>query len=106
MSLTNDVWPTVLQLNGLLEQQEKDRRNQRAKVASGADLIAALRQQKRELESKCASASERLRKTKDETAFLRVSCAKSPVFDSMQRCAILLVIDQDMRVLHTVGFIA
>ena len=60
------------QLNGLLEQQEKDRRDRRSKIVSGADLIAALRQQRRELESKCASAAERLRKMREETAFLRV----------------------------------
>ncbi|CAM9761887.1 unnamed protein product, partial [Ectocarpus sp. 6 AP-2014] len=58
------------QLNGLLEQQEKSRRERRERMVSGADLVSALRQQRRELESKCASASARLRKIREETAFL------------------------------------
>ena len=43
-------------------------------MVSGTDLIAALRQRRRELEGKCASASARLRKIREETAFLWVSC--------------------------------
>ncbi|CAM9720364.1 unnamed protein product, partial [Hapterophycus canaliculatus] len=39
-------------------------------MVSGADLVSALRQQRRELESKCASASTRLRKIREETGFL------------------------------------
>ncbi|CAN0492306.1 unnamed protein product, partial [Ectocarpus sp. 12 AP-2014] len=58
------------QLNGLLEQQEKSRRERRERMVSGADLVSALRQQRRELESKCASAAARLRKIREETAFL------------------------------------
>lgn len=71
--LPHPTLPSILgQLNGLLEQQEKDRRERRARIVSGADLINALRQQRRELESKCASASDRLRKTREETSFLWV----------------------------------
>ncbi|CAM9103522.1 unnamed protein product, partial [Pylaiella littoralis] len=58
------------QLNGLLEQQEKNRRERKARIVSGADLISALRQQRRELESKCTSASARLQKIREETGFL------------------------------------
>ncbi|CAM9703960.1 unnamed protein product, partial [Ectocarpus fasciculatus] len=58
------------QLNGLLEQQEKSRRERRERMVSGADLVSALRQQRRELESKCTSASARLRKIREETGFL------------------------------------
>lgn len=46
-------------------------------MVSGADLINALRQQRRELESKCANAAERLKKVRDETAFLLVSIPKA-----------------------------
>lgn len=60
------------QLNGLLEEQEKSRRERKARMVSGADLISALRQQRRELESKCTSASARLRKIREETGFLWV----------------------------------
>lgn len=60
------------QLNGLLEQQEKNRRERKARMVSGADLISALRQQRRELESKCTSASARLQKIREETGFLWV----------------------------------
>ncbi|CAN0189347.1 unnamed protein product, partial [Laminaria digitata] len=62
------------QLDGLLEQQENSRRERRARMVSGADLIGALRQRRRELEGKCASAAARLRKIREETAFLWVSC--------------------------------
>lgn len=41
-------------------------------MVSGADLVSALRQQRRELESKCTSASARLRKIREETGFLWV----------------------------------
>eukprot|EP00752_Nemacystus_decipiens_P016340 g14613.t1 len=58
------------QLNGLLEEQEKSRRERNARMVSGADLVSALRQQKRELESKCTSASARLRRIREETGFL------------------------------------
>lgn len=69
-----------VQLNGLLEQQEKDRRERREKMVSGADLIGALRQERRELESKCTSASDRLKKVREETAFLWVSLTLGRVF--------------------------
>ncbi len=62
----------ILQLNELLEEQEKNRRERKARMVSGADLISALRQQRRELESKCTSASTRLRKIREETGFLWV----------------------------------
>lgn len=41
-------------------------------MISGGDLISALRQEKRELESKCTSVSDRLKKVREETAFLWV----------------------------------
>lgn len=63
-----------VQLNGLLEQQEKDRRERRKKMVSGSDLVSALRQERRELESKCAGIADRLKKVREETAFLWVSC--------------------------------
>lgn len=66
-----------MQLNDLLEHQEKDRRDRREKIVSGADLISALRQERRELESKCASASDRLKKVREETAFLWASALTS-----------------------------
>lgn len=62
----------AFKLNGLLEEQEKSRRERKARMVSGADLISALRQQRRELESKCTSASTRLRKIGEETRFLWV----------------------------------
>lgn len=66
-----------LKLNELLEQQEKSRRERRERMVSGADLVSALRQQRRELESKCTSASARLRKIREETGFLWV-CTRPP----------------------------
>ncbi|CAM9421490.1 unnamed protein product, partial [Discosporangium mesarthrocarpum] len=90
------------QFDRLLEEQERRRRDHRARVVSGADLVGALRHEKRQLEQKLASASQRLEKTREETGFLwelnksleanrgqwseRVAKARREVADARRAC--------------------